>query len=318
MNRKLFVANVSWNVGEDDLYNLFAAQGPIDSMKMPVNRITGRHKGYAFIEMVNEEEAVKAVNELNGMTLDNRPLAVNFQDEHRVKRHEMSLYAAAPNPKLFVRNISPTATEEHIFELFSQVGKVVSVKIPVDHFNGEQRTYGFAEMSNTQDAQTVVERFNGTMLEGDDLQILFADPNRINANKNKFPQQHPHGGGHDYHHGAPPQHGGGGYYYPPPPYYAPYPPQHYPGHGPAHAPSHGGHGYPPPHQPHYPPQQDGGNYPPPHHPQQQQGPNTGGQNTRPRGDSNGGPQQQPPQSYNQHHYTHSGGAYSNRYDNDKY
>lgn len=263
MDRKLFVANVSWNISEDDLYNLFAAQGPVDLMKMPVNRMTGRHKGYAFVEMENDEDAAKAVEELNGLMLDNRPLAVNFQDENRLRRHQENLYAASPNPKLFIRNISPTATEEHLVELFSQVGTVNSVKVPNDHYTGEPRTYGFAEMATTEDAQAVVERFNGTMLEGDELQILFADPNRIKQNQQKrfYQQQQQRGGGR---YGGPPQ---GGYYYPPPPHYYGPPPPHQPGHhqqGPPpqyYPPSHGG--YPPAYPPNYP--QQGGGQPQQHH-----------------------------------------------------
>ena len=113
--------------------------------------------------------------------------------------------------------------------------------------------YGFAEMATTEDAQAVVERFNDTMLEGDELQILFADPNRIKANQfKKFQQQqYPQQRG-----GYPPR--GGGYYPYPPPGYYPYPP--HPGGHPGQYP-----GYPPP-PPHY---QGGGYGPPP--PYQQAG-----------------------------------------------
>lgn len=258
MDRKLFVANVSWNIGEDDLYNLFAAQGPIDAMKMPINRMTGRHKGYAFIEMDNEDDAVKAVEELNGMMLDNRPLAVNFQDENRLRRHKENLYAAQPNPKLFIRNISSDTSEDYLLELFSQAGTVNSLKVPTDHYTGEPRTYGFAEMASTEEAQAVIERFNGMMLEGEELQVLFADPYRIKENQQKRWRQRQGG------YGAPPPQGG--YYYPPQQYYGP-PPQHGGGHQHQGPPPQYYPGYPPPPYPNagYPP------YPGQHqHPSQQQ------------------------------------------------
>ncbi|MDH4379757.1 MAG: RNA-binding protein [Vampirovibrionales bacterium] len=220
INRKLFVANVSWNVSEDDLYNLFAAHGPLELMKMPMNRYTGRHKGYAFIEMANADDAAKAVEELNGLVLDQRPIAVNYQDENRLKSQQEALFGAPPNPKLFIRNIGPTASEEHLTALFSQLGQVVSLKVPADRYTGEQRTYGFAEMATTEQAQAVIERFDGTMMEGQALQILFADPARVNQ---RFPggggygppgggYDDGYGGGYGGGYGAPgPGYGGGGY-----------------------------------------------------------------------------------------------------------
>lgn len=180
MNRKLFVANISWNVSEEDVYHLFNGIGPIESLKLPIHRPSGRHRGYGFVEMKNELDAKRVVEELNGMQLDNRPLAVNFQDEART-RQDRDEAPPEPNRKLFIRNIGPTVAEQTLVELFGQAGTIESFKIPTDRYTGEQRTYGFAEMSTVEEAQLVVERFNEYMLGGEALQINFADPSRIRA-----------------------------------------------------------------------------------------------------------------------------------------
>lgn len=180
MNRKLFVANISWNVSEEDVYHLFNGIGPIESLKLPIHRPSGRHRGYGFVEMKNDLDAQRVVDELNGMQLDNRPLAVNFQDEART-RQERDDAVPEPNRKLFIRNIGPTVAEQTLVELFGQAGTVESFKIPTDRYTGEQRTYGFAEMSTVEEAQQIVERFNEYMLGGEALQINFADPARIRS-----------------------------------------------------------------------------------------------------------------------------------------
>lgn len=180
MNRKLFVANISWNVSEEDVYHLFSGIGPVASLKLPIHRPSGRHRGYGFVEMENDLDAQRVVNELNGMQLDNRPLAVNFQDEARAHKNQAD-GAPEPNRKLFVRGIAPTVTEQTLVEMFNGVGTVESFKIPVDRYTGEQRTYGFAEMSTVDEASKVIEAYHDKELGGEPLQITFADPARIKS-----------------------------------------------------------------------------------------------------------------------------------------
>lgn len=178
MNKKLFVANISWNVSEEDVYHLFTGIGPVASLKLPIHRPSGRHRGYGFVEMENELDAQRVVDELNGMQLDNRPLAVNFQDEKRAHKNQAS-GSPEPNRKIFVRSIAPTVTEEALVELFNQHGTVESLKIPVDRYTGEQRTYGFAEMSTVEEATRVIDMCHEKELGGEPLQISYADPSRI-------------------------------------------------------------------------------------------------------------------------------------------
>ncbi len=76
MATKLFVGSLSWGVTDDMLQEFFAACGTVESAKVITDRETNRSKGFGFVEMSSDEEAKKAVEELNGKELDGRAISV--------------------------------------------------------------------------------------------------------------------------------------------------------------------------------------------------------------------------------------------------
>jgi RNA recognition motif-containing protein len=77
MNTKLFVGNLSFNTTENDLQDAFAAHGVVTEANLMTDRATGRPRGFAFVTMGSPEEAQKAIEAMNGATLDGRALTVN-------------------------------------------------------------------------------------------------------------------------------------------------------------------------------------------------------------------------------------------------
>jgi RNA recognition motif-containing protein len=77
MGKKLFVGNLNFKTTDDDLRTLFAQAGTIESATVMMDRATGRSRGFGFVEMSSDEEAEKAVKELNGHELQGRALNVN-------------------------------------------------------------------------------------------------------------------------------------------------------------------------------------------------------------------------------------------------
>jgi len=78
MNNKLFVGNLSFNTTENDLQDMFAVHGTVNETNLMMDRATGRPRGFGFVTMGTEEEAQKAVEALNGHSLDGRALTVNL------------------------------------------------------------------------------------------------------------------------------------------------------------------------------------------------------------------------------------------------
>ncbi len=77
MGKKLYVGNLPFSVTDESLSAKFSTIGSVDSAKIIMDRDSGRSKGFGFVEMTNDEEADKAVNELNGADFDGRALKVS-------------------------------------------------------------------------------------------------------------------------------------------------------------------------------------------------------------------------------------------------
>jgi cold-inducible RNA-binding protein len=78
MSTKLFVGNLSFNTTENDLQDAFAAHGTVVEANLMMDRMSGRPRGFGFVTMSTPEEAEKAIQALNGSTIDGRALTVNI------------------------------------------------------------------------------------------------------------------------------------------------------------------------------------------------------------------------------------------------
>jgi RNA recognition motif-containing protein len=73
----IYVGNLSWNLKDQDLSNLFASHGEVISAKIVNDKFTNRSKGFGFVEMANDAEAQAAITALNGSEVDGRNIVVN-------------------------------------------------------------------------------------------------------------------------------------------------------------------------------------------------------------------------------------------------
>jgi cold-inducible RNA-binding protein len=100
MSKNLYVGNLSYNVTESQIRELFAQAGNITEVKVIMDRDTGRSKGFAFVQMSDNTEAQNAIRRFNGYSMDNRVLNVNearpreersgnggFGDDNRNRRY---------------------------------------------------------------------------------------------------------------------------------------------------------------------------------------------------------------------------------------
>ncbi len=77
MGKKLYVGNLPYSTNDQILRETFEAFGSVDSSKVIIDRESGRSKGFGFIEMSNEDEAMAAISKLNGFDFGGRPLTVS-------------------------------------------------------------------------------------------------------------------------------------------------------------------------------------------------------------------------------------------------
>ncbi len=84
---RLYVGSLSYQTTEQDLADLFGQIGQVLSATVITDRETGRSKGFGFVEMSNDEEARRAIEELNGTMLGNRTIIVNEARERREQQY---------------------------------------------------------------------------------------------------------------------------------------------------------------------------------------------------------------------------------------
>lgn len=75
--KKIYVGNLSFNMSDHDLNALFAEHGEVNSATIITDRDTGRSRGFGFVEMENDAEAMQAIQAINTKEIDGRTLNVN-------------------------------------------------------------------------------------------------------------------------------------------------------------------------------------------------------------------------------------------------
>jgi RNA recognition motif-containing protein len=78
---KIFVAGLPYDLFDDELVEIFEKFGTIASAKVAIDKETGKSRGFAFVEMPNEQEAKDAIENLNDISLGKKPLVVKEADE---------------------------------------------------------------------------------------------------------------------------------------------------------------------------------------------------------------------------------------------
>ena len=73
----IYVSNLSFAVRDEDLREFFAEYGEVSSAKVIMDRVSNRSRGFAFVEMPDDTAAQKAIQELDGATVDGRAIKVN-------------------------------------------------------------------------------------------------------------------------------------------------------------------------------------------------------------------------------------------------
>jgi len=86
MGKKLFVGNLSWDVRDEQLKEIFSKVGTVVEAVVIIDRMKNRSKGFGFVTMSTDEEAQAAIEELNGKEIDGRPINVSEAREQSGER----------------------------------------------------------------------------------------------------------------------------------------------------------------------------------------------------------------------------------------
>uniref|UniRef100_A0A914ZBW3 Splicing factor 3B subunit 4 n=1 Tax=Panagrolaimus superbus TaxID=310955 RepID=A0A914ZBW3_9BILA len=153
----IYVGGLDDKVTEAVLWELFVQAGPVVTVNMPKDRITGAHQGFGFVEFMGEEDADYAMRIMNMIKLFGKPIKVN-----KASANEKNLDVGA---NLFVGNLDPEVDEKLLFDTFSAFGVILQVpKIMRDMDTGNSKGYAFINFASFEASDAALEAMNGQYL----------------------------------------------------------------------------------------------------------------------------------------------------------
>jgi len=156
----LYIRGLGKNTTDKDLLNLCEIYGKITSTKAIIDSQLSTCKGYGFVDFETPQAAEYAVQELQ---------ACGYQAQ-MAKQQEQD------PTNLYIANLPPYFTEEHLEEMFKEYGTVISTRI-LRKPDGISRGVGFARMESKEKCEQIIQNFNSKMLAGgkEPLLVKFAD-----------------------------------------------------------------------------------------------------------------------------------------------
>ncbi|KAG6759174.1 hypothetical protein NC652_025108 [Populus alba x Populus x berolinensis] len=170
VNTKLYFGNLPYNVDSAQLAGIIQEYGSPEMVEVLYHRETGRSRGFAFVTMSSIEDCNAVIENLDESQYMGRLLRVNFSDNPKPKE---PLYPETEY-KLFVGNLSWSATSESLTQAFQEYGDVVGARVLYDGETGKSRGYGFVCYSTKAEMQTALVSLDGVELEGRALRVSLA------------------------------------------------------------------------------------------------------------------------------------------------
>lgn len=156
----LKVQNLDKSIDHKGLHDTFSTYGNILSCKIATDS-SGQSKGYGFVQYDSEEGAQKAIEQLNGMLINDKQV---FVGPFLPKQERELVEDRLKFTNVYVKNLSAATTEEDLHKKFGEFGNITSVAV-MREGNGKSKCFGFVNFENADDAAKSVEAFNGKIVD---------------------------------------------------------------------------------------------------------------------------------------------------------
>jgi splicing factor 3B subunit 4 len=151
----VWVGGLDSMVNEQLLWELMLQAGPLVTVHIPRDKITGEHSGYAFVEFASEEDADYAMKIMNMVRLFGKALKINKASRDR---KDMDVGA-----NVFVGNLDPDVEDQLLYNTFSAFGQVLSAKVMNDH-EGNSKGFGFVNFADFESSDAAIMAMSGQFL----------------------------------------------------------------------------------------------------------------------------------------------------------
>lgn len=161
----VWVGGLDLEVDEDILWELMLQSGPIASVNMPRDKITGDHAGYAFVEFSSEQDADYAMKIMNMVRIFGKAIKINKAARDR---KEMDVGA-----NIFVGNLEEEVDDQLLYNAFSVFGQVLAAKVMFDA-DGKHRGFGFVNFADFSAADMSIQHMSGQFLCNRAIHVSYA------------------------------------------------------------------------------------------------------------------------------------------------
>ncbi|KAL1222480.1 Polyadenylate-binding protein 2 [Cardamine amara subsp. amara] len=152
----LYVGDLDMNVTDSQLFDAFSQMGQVVSVRVCRDLATRRSLGYGYVNFSSPQDAARAIQELNYIPLNGKPVRVMYSHRDPSVRR-----SGAGN--IFIKNLDKSIDHKALHDTFSVFGNIVSCKVAVDS-SGHSKGYGFVQYETEESAQNAMSQLNGMLL----------------------------------------------------------------------------------------------------------------------------------------------------------
>jgi len=175
----LYVGELSPDVTEANLFEIFNQIGAVASIRVCRDAITRRSLGYAYVNFHNLADAERAMDTMNNSSVKGKPCRIMWS------QRDPSIRKSGKG-NIFIKNLDKTIDHKALYDTFSQFGQILSCKIELDDGNSS-RGYGYIQFIAQDSADKAVTKVNGMILAGKKVYVgpFVSRKERIAANSSK-------------------------------------------------------------------------------------------------------------------------------------
>jgi len=166
----IYVGNISFDMTESELRAAFAAHGTVKKITLPLDKVTNRSRGFAFVLMSNADEMNAAINSLHETEIGGRTVYVSESlPKEKVADNKKKYIKKKVGTKIYVGNLDFGTSADALKSAFEAYGEVKDCFVPTD-YNGNPRGFAFVSMDE-EDAVKAIEALNGAEIDGRTLNV---------------------------------------------------------------------------------------------------------------------------------------------------